>query len=261
MRLVSVQPNLLNTVLFRESTSGSPVYVISSPGSESKTIINKHAESHATKPHGGSTELEVIATVIWDAEEKAMKIECDGKTRNGEALFALAFAGEWRFKAPSDASYVWEPLDKEEWKLVRPLKHGESSRTTVAHWHRLTGLRALMKRNAYLDIDHNNVDPQDFDYILVTLIYLLRRDEQRLAPLEYDSEVRQITPKGARDDIAPGTGLGFYQGRGEGHHVEPEIEREEREVERDEAGGDFDVGTEGPGDGGSGDGGDGDGGD
>lgn len=94
MRLVSVQPNLLNTVLFRESTtSGSPVYVISSPGSGSKTMINKHSESHVAKPHEGSTELDDIATIIWDADEGSLKVECDGETRNGEALFALAFAG------------------------------------------------------------------------------------------------------------------------------------------------------------------------
>ena len=110
-----------------------------------------------------------------------------------------------------------------------------------------------MKRNAYLDIDHHNVDPQDLDYLLITLVYLARRDEQRLAPLEYDSAVPQPSKKGAHEDIAPGTGLGFYQGRGEGRHVEPEVEREERETERDD-GGDFEVGGENGGDAGDGDG-------
>lgn len=115
-----------------------------------------------------------------------------------------------------------------------------------------------MKRNAYLDIDHNNIDGQDIDYVVLTLIYLIRRDEQRLAPLEYDSEVRPSPPKRSGGDVAPGTGLGFYQGRGEGRHVEPEIAREEGEtVERNEGGGDFDVDAENGGDGGDGDGGDG----
>ncbi|VDC07130.1 unnamed protein product [Peniophora sp. CBMAI 1063] len=253
MRLVSVQPNLLNTVLFRESTSGSPVYMISSPGSGSKTVINKHSEAKGDKPHEGTTDLDVIATITW--EKDSLRVDYDGKSRDGEALFALAFAGEWRFKTPSGVSFVWEPLDKGEWKLVRPLKHGESSRPTVAHWHRLSGLRALMKRNAYLDIDHNNIDKADIDYILVTLVYLVRRDEQGLAPLEYDSQVRQPPPKGMDGDIAPGTGLGFYQGRGEGRHVEPEVERNEEAAEREEGGGDFDVDTETGADGGDGDGG------
>lgn len=112
-----------------------------------------------------------------------------------------------------------------------------------------------MKRNAYLDIDHNSIDKQDIDYVLLTLVYLVRRDEQRLAPLGYDSELRKPPTKGAGRDIAPGTGLGFYQGRGEGHHVEPEIEREGAEAERGEGGGDFDVDAEDGG--GSGDGDDG----
>lgn len=116
-----------------------------------------------------------------------------------------------------------------------------------------------MKRNAYLDIDHNSVHAEDIDYILVTLIYLIRRDEQRMAPLEFDSEVRQPVSKAGCGDVAPGTGLGFYQERGEGHHVEPEVEREEGGAERGEAGGDFDVDAENGGNGGSGD--DGDGGD
>ena len=94
MRLVSVQPNILNTVLFRESaTTGSPVYVISSPGSGAKTVINKHSESHGDNTRGGGTELDTIASVVWDAEHGKLKVECDGESRDGEALFALAFAG------------------------------------------------------------------------------------------------------------------------------------------------------------------------
>lgn len=94
MRLISVNPTLLNTRLFRESVaSGELFYAISSPGAGNRTVVSKPVAQDDGKVRADGADMEEVAVVSWDAAERNMQVEYDGRVVNAEELFTLSFAG------------------------------------------------------------------------------------------------------------------------------------------------------------------------